>query len=882
VGYVVMPAELLETKLNLPLLRPELVTRYDLIERLEKGINAGHRLTLVSAPAGYGKTTLIQQWLAKLNVTPIWLNLDKGDNDPVRFVTYICTALQKVNPQAEQFLLNSIGINQIPPVERVGTALVQRFTQIPAPGLLIYDDYHTINNLYLHELTYFLLNHLPKHFHLVIISREDPPLALARLRANQLLTEIRLRDLEFSPEEAGQYFADTMKLDLSPDAIDTLLKRTEGWITGLQLAAISLQGRKEIDSFIHSFSGSHRYIIDYLAEEVLQKLPPEFKDFLQQTAILEKLCAPLCDALTGKNNSKYILKHLEKTNLFLIALDEWNIWYRYHHLFADYLQTELSEAELKNLHHKAALWFEEKGYLDNAVHHIIETGDVKEIERVIRHAVGEVRLKGEAVTIIAWLGVVPENIISASTELSILKGWSMFLSGQLAKTLEWIAQIESNLPATIPHVTLGRLNVLKTYIAGATNEELQEIYALKAIELLNGDDLFMRNMALTQLSEAYNRKGNTIAAIKTLREVIELSHQLGQPFVAYTAGAELTFNLLKHGQLQEAEYLCNTALEQSKLWKESHQALLGLIYIPLGIVAYEKNQLEPAIKYLSDGINLCRRFMFRNLIFGEGEWALAKAYMAKGDTEKAFSVIRETRYIAAEQKQSRIEGLMIALEADLQLRLNNLQTAIETFKPLHFNPAITANLNRERVSLVYVRLLLAQKKGEEALSVLDRLAEKAHQDERNGRLITIYLLKVQGYLLKNEKLQALAQFEKAVQLANSQLFLRMFLDDSPVLSLLPLDNILASGELIKEIKAQQNGRDISKHYLTIPDSPETLSTREVEILRLIAAGLSNEDIAKYLVITLGTTKWHITHIYGKLGISSRTQALNRAHELGIV
>ncbi|MGD8793817.1 MAG: hypothetical protein PVF47_14795, partial [Anaerolineae bacterium] len=420
---------LLATKLHIPPIRPELVSRPRLIARLDTGPD--RKVALVSAPAGFGKTTLVAEWLAGQARPFAWLSLDEGDNDPVRFVTYLIAALQRVDEGLGQGVQTLLGAPQLPPVEGVVTPLVNDLAATPEPLVLVLDDYHTIDTEWVHRAVEFLLTHQPPQLHLVLVTRQDPPLPLPRLRVRGQMIEVTEEDLRFTGEEAHDFLARALGAGLDGEIVAALEARTEGWVAGLQLAALSMRSRPEaqIAEFVRLFRGSHRHVIDYLAEEVLAQQPVEVRDFLRQTSILERFTAPLCDALTGRDDSRALLRRLDEANLFLVPLDDRRQWYRYHHLFADFLRTELDPQHEAALHGKASRWLVEQGLLPEAVKHALASGDVARAARVIRLASAEAFRAASFVMLQGWLDALSDEVVRADGELAVFQGFMLFFAG---------------------------------------------------------------------------------------------------------------------------------------------------------------------------------------------------------------------------------------------------------------------------------------------------------------------------------------------------------------------------------------------------------------------------------------------------------------------
>jgi LuxR family maltose regulon positive regulatory protein len=553
-----MAMPLLTTKLYIPPLRPGLVPRPRLIERLDDGLRRGHKLTLVSAPAGFGKTTLIANWkLTTSALAPersadasvdncqlVWLSLDEGDNDPMRFFSYLVATLRQCDEAIGQATQSLLGAQQLPPVESLVTLLINDIAVTSMPVILVLDDYQFIHNAAIHLAVAFLLERQPPHMHTVIATRTDPPLPLPRLRARGEMTEIRADDLRFTAGEAAAFLNQTLGLALDAEKIAALEARTEGWIAGLQLAALSMKGAKDMAGFVSAFSGSNRHVIDYLAEEVLARQPEEVRDFLHQTSILDRFCAPLCNAVTGHNDSDEMLRQLEQANLFLIPLDDRREWYRYHRLFADFLRTDLAPERSAPLHLQAAHWFETYDLLPEAVNHVLAytaaTGDTDEAIRVITLAGSRALSEGALVTLLGWLDALPDGVVRASGWLASFRTWCLLMTGQSEMAMSYIQSAEATLEHSSSSVDRGRVLGLRCTVSNA-----QDILRMapEALDLIGDADPLSRTGTLFTLGDAQDAVGDVAGAVETFRECYHLSQKHGHQIMAAVALAHLAISI---------------------------------------------------------------------------------------------------------------------------------------------------------------------------------------------------------------------------------------------------------------------------------------------------------------------------------------------------
>jgi LuxR family maltose regulon positive regulatory protein len=643
VGAQEMP--LLRTKLYIPPPRPELVSRPRLIERLNAGIH--RKLTLVSAPAGFGKTTLVSEWVQAMGgATPpiaiAWLSLDEGDNDPTRFLVYFVAALQTLALSQVQGIeanmgkgaLSALQSPQPPPIEAILTALINEVAAIPDRIVLVLDDYHLIEAQPIHDALTFLLRHLPPHtgpggqcqgMHLVIATREDPHLPLARLRARGQLTELRATDLRFTSSEAAEFLNRVMGLDLSAKDIAALETRTEGWIAGLQLAAISMQGRKDVTGFVQSFTGSHHFVLDYLIEEVMEQQSESVQTFLLQTAVLDRLIGSLCDALTGQKNGKATLEMLESANLFIFPLDEERRWYRYHHLFGDLLRERLIQTQpnkLPILHSLASKWFEQQGLIDEAMEHAFQSGNVDQAARMIDEHIEDRWQRGELTRLFRWLHKLPDELVYNNPNLCIFLAWNSFINGNQEKAEESLQLAEKKLALftetllekpsrvheppsrLIEKKVRGRAAAIRAVMATYRSDADGSMqFARLAMELLPGDDFNWRSAAATALADAYVFMGEYDRAHQARFESLKISKTAGNTYLYLIDSTKYVLVLKARGKLQQARESCQQLISFAKDKGFSKTGTIGWIRAILGEILAETNDLDGAYEMVREGVD---------------------------------------------------------------------------------------------------------------------------------------------------------------------------------------------------------------------------------------------------------------------------------------
>jgi LuxR family maltose regulon positive regulatory protein len=916
-----MTTPLLTTKLYIPPPRPNLVPRPRLIQRLDQGLKLGHRLTLVSAPAGFGKTTLITEWVCNLTREVAWLSLDEGDNDPVQFLTYLILALQQVDGsigQAAQQMLGSSGFAKAgpSPTQSLVTSLINDVTTADVPFALVLDDYHLVTEPAVHQALEFLLSHQPPLLHLAISTRQDPPLPLHQLRARSQVTELRERDLRFSAEEAAAFLNQTMGLHLSAEAVETLETRTEGWITGLQLAALALQESPgDVLTFIDAFTGDDRYVMDYLVTEVLQRQPEAMREFLRQTAILDRLTAPLCDAvvkikdwslegskprmaglrsLISRPQSQTFLEYLEQANLFIVPLDNRRQWYRYHRLFAEFLHTTLDEEEQQVLHRRAARWYEEQGLMGQSIQHALAyataSQDWKDAETLIRQAAEETIHRGGILTVGGWLEALPEASVRADAELAIYQGWVLALNGELSRAGDSVQAAKECLSqAEASDSDQGKLLTLHSFIAVFGRQAYDEAIELaaEALQLLDEDQTYWRVMALWAMAESQERTRNVTEAISTLREARRTGRLLdGQLFFA-PAELFLATTLQLHGQRREAVTVCEEAIEWYTDDAGRTSPVAGMIYSRLGMLHHEANQLDQAEEYLARGTALSEQLAMDSPIMYSLSFA-APTLHAQGKTDAALEALQKAHQHGTQSGLADAEWCL-ALEANIRLQQGDVPFVVRWAESQNLSLDDTPHYLRIEQQLVYARLLLCQGHVDDVAHWLVCLEQFLQERGLIRWLLTVRILQALAAGQAGDQSAAHEFTHQALEIAAPEDYYRAFLDeDERILALVRdvrrvapafVDQLLAYAEPMKAPHATEK-------MVAVPPVPqpliEPLTERELEVLGLIAAGLSNREVAQELVIAVGTVKRHLNNIYGKLDVHSRTQAAARARDLGLL
>jgi LuxR family maltose regulon positive regulatory protein len=884
------------------------VLRPRLIERLNEGSRSGRTpgVTLISAPAGFGKTTLVSEWVAERlepKVRVAWLSLDEGDNDPARFLAYLIAALQTIAATIGEGVLQVLQAPQPPPIESILTALLNDLTRLPDKFVLVLDDYHVIEAPPVDQALIFLLEHLPPQMHLAIATREDPNLPLARLRAGGQLTELRAADLRFTRSEAAGFLNQVMGLRLSAENIAALEARTEGWIAGLQLAAlalqgaISMQGHQDATRFIQSFTGSHHFVMDYLVAEVLQQQPESIQTFLLRTSILDRLCGPLCEAVlrdpSGSISGQETLEYLERANLFIVPLDNERRWYRYHHLFADLLRQRLrqgmaaspgdAESRVSELHIRASQWYEDNGLALEAFHHAAAANDVDRAERLIDGKGIPLHLSGGVTPILDWLESLPTAVKNARPSLWWRNAAMLLINGQTVGVGEKLQAAETALAALLQGAEpddktrnlIGQIATARATLA-LTRYDVDGMLtqAHRALEYLYPNSLFNRATANWTRGYAYLLQGDRAAARRALTEAIALSQAAGAIFTAILATIGL-------GNVQEADNQLAQAAETYRRvlqWAGDHpQQIIHEAHLGLGRIHYEWNDLDAAQQHGEQSLHLARQYervIDRYIIC---EVFLARLKLTRGDVAGAAALLAQTDQSARQQNFVHRIPEVAAAQVLVLLRQGHMAAAAHL--------AQTHNL-----PLSQARVHLAQGDSSAALALLEPLRQQAEEKSWADEWLKVMVLQAVALHLHGEKDKAVQLLRDALALAEPGGFIRLFVDEGAPMAQL-LSEAAAQGVMpdyvakllavFRETAEEQKNEDKS-HPPTAQRLIEPLSQRELEILKLIAQGLSNHEISERLFLALDTVKGHNRRIYDKLHVQRRTEAVARARELGLL
>jgi len=875
-----MPDLLLTTKLSIPSLRKDVVFRPHLIERLDVNLlqnsGFGRRLTLISAPAGYGKTTLAIDWLQRLDLPVAWLSLDEADNDPRRFNAYLIAAMQQVDERLGRAATSMLHSPQPPTDEILLTALVNEISAITEPFILALDDYHVIHTPTIHNQLAFLLEHQPDNLHLVIAAREDPLLPTPRLRARGHMLEIRQVDLRFSTDETAEFLKTVMGLDLPPDEISALERRTEGWIAGLQLAALSMRGRNDLSGFIQAFTGSSRFVLDYLIEEVFNGQSPNVKDFLLKTSILERLTGPLCDAVTEQIVSQEMLEALEQANLFIVPLDQSRRWYRYHRLFADLLRHRLQTSSISEntLHLRASQWYEINDLPSDAIHHALAGEDWERAVRLISANSNAMLKRGEVLTVIDWFQKLPEELLYSDPKLCFEYCWPLLLAtryGTAAPLLDRVEQVARDIPEF-----LGEVFAAQAYLArGQGDHERMVERSQQALNLLPKDSIDSRGIVAVNLGLAYWHMGQMQQADEVLAEALEAGQKTDNQYAALTALIFRGRVRAVRGKLHLARKYFERAIQQG-----NDIPINALAYMDLATLHYEWDELDISEMHLQKAIEICQRS--QNYEFLVGSLVIqSRLRVAQGDMAGAEGALDQAREL--------VHGGKIPTGTAERVDVAQAWVLMEKGEPLgewgkKLNEQIDCHPFYRFLGVTKARTL----PDVHARVYLDRLSRTAQTNDWGYGLVAVRALQAAAAETRDEALHFLME---ALQLAEDGEFIRSFVDVGE--ELVPLLNETVRRDVKPEYasrildalvkRARLAGADItlsrSKGQSTLI---EPLSDRELEVLQLVSEGMSNREIAEKLFISTGTAKTHVHNLCGKLGARNRTEAAMKAKELKLV
>ena len=899
-----MPIPLLATKLNIPAAGARVIHRPRLLRALDEAVEQAAAVILVCGPAGYGKTTLVSQWLrSSSSIQPnqvAWLTLEAGDDDLPRFLTYLVTALQRIRPGLGEGVLKMLHTHKPQPPAVLATLLINELSTLPGRLFLALDDYHLLSAQPVQNFMTFLVDHQPAQLCLLLLTRSDPPLPLARLRARGQLVELRQGSLCFLPSEVAEFANQVMELGLSPQQLSFLAQYTEGWISGLQLAAISLRQGQEREAFFRAFSGEHAFIADYLTEEVLARLPEPVRLFLLHTSILERLSAPLCEAVSGQRGAQAMLQHLLEANLFIQPLDERHTWFRYHVLFADLLRKRLHDLlgnGVGDLHRRAAAWYAANGLVELAIEHAIAGEDYASAARLIEPLAESLLSRGQAATLLRWLDGLPHDTLLNRPALVPLKAFALFLCSHPPQHVRDLLQTFGGQGGLADFQ--GELCTIQAMLAVLQGQAAEAIrLSEQATHLLPGSRLFFRSLAADTLGMGQTLAGDYPAAMCAFEQVVELATQSDNLMLALMALSNLAGLRFMQGQLHVAIRTCRQVIELAAQRIGRDTPMLGKALFNLGEMLREQGDLPGAEACLLESASMMERFSEIGLSLAY--LALARLYLAQQNWSTAQAYLDKARQQARANHATWMEEPLVdMLQVRFWIARGELEQAVdwarrrnlldrppgEIFAEAEHSTAVRELLQGECLTLA--RLHLAQGQPHQALEMLSLLQEQVEKRGQLRRVIEVRVLVALAHQQAGDLEGALQTLGEVLSLAEPEGYQRTFVDE---------------GEPMARLLYQAAARGISPAYAgqllaalanAIPaatparpahmaDLVEALSERELEVLRLIAEGLSNGEIAARLYISLSTVKGHAANIFGKLGVKNRTQAVARGRTLGLL
>jgi LuxR family transcriptional regulator, maltose regulon positive regulatory protein len=881
-----MPTPLLTTKLFIPQPRAKIINRSRLLDQINQGLD--HALVLISAPAGFGKTTLLSTWVQETEKPVAWVSLDQSDNDPARFLAYVLTALQSVIPNLGAEILENL---LSPQPDYSETSLIKILNEISIANtqelILVLDDYHLVTIPAVNNITNFLLNNLPQGMHLIIITRADPALPLPRLRGQGELVEIRQNDLRFTFAEVTEFINQTLGSNLSPMDVTALTNRTEGWIAGLQMAAISMAGKSDNSQFIQEFTGSDRYILDYLMDEVFQLQPTETQNFLLLTSLVNRFTAALCNVLTEAQNSQEILERFERDNLFIIPLDNNRIWYRYHQLFADLLQNRLIQEQSENipqLHDRASRWFEDQGSINEAIQHSLAAKNYERAADLLDQIAEETLMRSEIKTFLSWTREIPTAVITKRPNLGLGMAWALVISGNSLDNSEKILDEITCNTAELK----GRRNVVLASIAIFRGQltEAREL-AESTLSQLPETDVRLREMAHWTINFTNVLESSPDEGIRTLMKIVDANRASGNLLGWAAAIWQISRLYSQQGKLSQAKLILEQVLERARDFQGELLPIAGEALMGLGELYREANQFQQAESYLKKGITLSQKG--RGVTAYLGYISLARVKIGQADIASADNLFKEA-------KLSAVHGfdqlLTEASAAKAKILIGDIETA-ETWLTERgwvmgelaegeTGDLINKHL-RKYEQILHARVLLAHNQNNQALKTLQTIQEKMQQQQRIDLLIEIQVLKALAFQALGNTDEALTTLETALGWVEPDCHCRVFVDEGQ--AIVPL----LEAAFLHDLHPQYVNKLLDllspvseKIDPQIPALADPLSDREMEVLRMLPTKLTAPEIADQLYVAESTVRTHIKRIYSKLNVNRRFDAIERAKELGIL
>jgi LuxR family maltose regulon positive regulatory protein len=887
------------TKLNKPNPTSQLILRKEIIEKLEK--EKGRKLTLVSAPAGYGKSTIISQWIDQCNLSYSWYSLDKSDNVIETFLQYVIAGIQSNYENLCVKALRLLESGSISSFESVATYIINDLSIIEENFLIVFDDFHLIENKKVNELLSFFLENLPPNIQLVLITRSDPSIPLARLRSQQLLTDIRLADLCFTANNIYDFFKKCLNVKLTIEDARNLESKTEGWIAGLQLTGLSLQGKEDVSDFVDKLKGDNRYIMDYLIEEVLQEQTAEIRAFLLSTSILKRFNASLCNETLNINNSQDIIDQLEKNNMFVVPLDSERTWYRYHHLFEQLLLNRLhsSTNKLTELHGKASAWYENNEMIEDAIQHSLLIKDYKRSLELLNRISSQLWAKGKHSSLQAYGDLIPDEEIYSNPEFSLYYSWVLIHSGQAPKAVPYLRNAEVEIDKelinsidTIDALKLkGRIAVGQAFLQTTMGEfDKIESYSSIAMECLSEDDPLWYSWAWFSSGLKDMGLSNLPEAINSFRTAIDYGKRAGNIYLVSTIAMQLATCEFRMGSYVSSFKNCSELLDYIK--NEGYSELTKVdwifsgLYTTLSMIHYSWGEFEEAEEYIKIGYELSLKESNITYQF-YGLFALSFIYQGKNDWEKSLKKLKELEELMSKNTMSPYLLVLYQVwKGYVLIKTEDPQKASAFFQNNGIGSETEINFHNEHAFIPFVYYLITIGDSTEAKKKLDEINKLATMANRLERIIEIQVLYAIIYKLEGNIEEAIQCIIKSIEIASREKFLFFFLyyaDEIKDLLQKAFIILATRKHSIPKEYIEKLKRLIANQEKAIKNQNKSgLSKRELETLKLLSENLSNQEIAEQLFISIQTVKSHVRNILLKLDVDSRHKAAQKAKELGIV
>lgn len=884
---------ILNTKLYVPLVRQNKIYREALENKLNESLQKSHRIILVSAPAGYGKTTLAAGWINSLDCGCTWISLDESANDPINYINYLIAAIRKVDNTFGQIIEDLMASPKPVNVNTICSYIIKELEQLKEPLILVLDDYHVINNSYINDIMQKLFDLAAPNITTVILTRQDPPFTLSRWRVKDMMTEVKAEDLKFNEAEIKEFFRRYFGIIFDDDILKIIEERTEGWAASLQLTGLSIKNmeKAQVRSFVEEFKGNNRFIIDYLMDEVIERQEEGVRNFLNKTCTLKRFSVELCDAVAGIKGSKSIIEQLERENLFIVPLDNSGTWYRYHHIFSEFLRLELDEYQRTEISKKAGLWCRENGFTEEALEYALEARDGDMAESLLKQEAIRYYQKGEIKTLLTKLNLLTAIKKERDVIIDVYRVACLYITGEVHVACDVSENLEAMRRIKDDPVALAVLQLVVSLIYIINDVDKAYKLSVEAAANLKESHEMLYYSALMTIGLVKTSKGHADEAVAVLSDVYEGTRGKGYRFIEMLSLAILVVNLDYLGRRKEALFLCEEALKKCTDKKGNLLPMTKLIYQPMGILLYHNDRLDEALKYLEEGLAYRREIEY-SYTMGYEDCLYIRLLYTKKDKDVAIETLYKLKMDARSlkfqeipkmfdalgmkmeigEKNNKLE-LLDAVEAELYIKEKNLEKASEWLKRYGTFSKVRNSLTAY-LAYTYIRALLLNNRLQEAeIAVLEQ-ERQARQYGRNGELITVLVLAALIKKRMGMETEALEYVKEALAIAAPEGYQRSFMDED--------NEIIELAYKVREVAPEFVGQLMEKKEEQPCILVETLSDRELEILELIAVGLSNAEIADKLYITTGTVKWHIINIYNKLGVNKRTQAVEKARQLRII